>query len=300
MESDISDDQDGSTGDRFETVRRLAIEVLAQRGITVAPGDNDARGDDHLVDRDGYEYWLYNVQKKCAQLEPHEWAHEVQEHFDHVLQGRNVTPVTTLSESDLQRQIRTRLNPPIPLENQTATYARPAFDGLVVELNRDLPTSVQTIVDQQLDGHDIDLLFQLGQRNTDAEPMDIERMDHGVVVLMGESFFIASKVLNMPALIDTVFGGSAPLGVIFAVPQRSLVLLHAVGPQVMEALQWIVPVTIGQAGEAAGPISPDTYYWHNGRVQRITQRNVDGDATGILIEGPFADAIDRVAAQAQG
>lgn len=68
----------------------------------------------------------------------------------------------------------------------------------------------------------------------------------------------------------------------------------------MEALQWIVPVTIGQASEAAGPISPDTYYWHNGRVQRITQRNVDGDATGILIEGPFADAIDRVAAQAQG
>ena len=33
MESDFSDDQDGSTGDRFETVRRLAIEVLAGRGI---------------------------------------------------------------------------------------------------------------------------------------------------------------------------------------------------------------------------------------------------------------------------
>ncbi|BBZ67205.1 MAG: hypothetical protein U0R77_07540 [Mycolicibacterium insubricum] len=300
MESDFSDDQDGSTGDRFETVRRLAIEVLAQRGITVAPGDNDARGDDHLVDRDGYEYWLYNVQKKCALLQPHEWAHAVHEHFDHILQGRNAAPVTMLSDNDLQRQIRTRLNPPIPPEKMTSTYARPAFDGLVVELNRDLPTSVQTIVDQQLDGHDVDLLFQIGQRNTDAEPMDIERMDHGVVVLMGDSFFIASKVLNMPALIDTVFGGSAPLGVIFSVPQRSLVLLHAVGPQVMEALQWIVPVTIGQASEAAGPISPDTYYWHNGRVQRITQRNVDGDATGILIEGPFADAIDRVAAQAQG
>ncbi len=201
---------------------------------------------------------------------------------------------------ELLAQIRTRLNPPLPPEHSPTTYARPAFDGLVIDLNLDLPDAVQTLSDHQVSGHDLDLLYEVGQRNTDAEPMDIERLDHDVVALMGESFFIASKALNMPALIDTVFGGSAPLGVIFSVPQRGLLLLHAVGPQVMEALQWIVPVTIGQAREAAGPISPDTYYWHNGRVQRITQRDVDGDATGILIDGAFADAIDRVAAAEQG
>ncbi|ORU99329.1 hypothetical protein AWC04_17005 [Mycolicibacterium fallax] len=45
------------------------------------------------------------------------------------------------------------------------------------------------------------LLYQAGQRNTDAEPMSLQRLDHGVVAVTGESYFIASKALNIPALI---------------------------------------------------------------------------------------------------
>lgn len=53
--------------------------------------------------------------------------------------------------------------------------------------------------------------------------MNIQRLDHEVYALTGDSFFVASKASNMPRLIDQVLDGDASLGVLLITesPMRS-------------------------------------------------------------------------------
>ena len=186
---------------RHAAVRRAAVDALARRGITVTPAPEDAPGDDWFVGSDGMQYRLYNLQLQCAQLPAQDWPRAVEGHFDRLLAGRTAARPADLGDAELLAQIRTRLNPPEVGAMVSMSYARPAFGGLLAGLSRDLPTTVQTVGDQDVAGRDLDLLYQAGQRNTDAEPMSLQRLDHGVVAVTGESYFIASKALNIPALI---------------------------------------------------------------------------------------------------
>ncbi|OHV04971.1 hypothetical protein [Mycobacterium talmoniae] len=285
----IRDDQD-----RQRLVRQLAVEALRRRGVQVRPAPEDVLGDDWLVGQDGYQYRLYNLQLVCSQLPQADWAARVEFHFDQMLAGRSAPDIGELSEPELLAQIRTRLQPKDGSGLQSLGYVRPAFDGLVVELNRDLPTTVVTLGDSSVDGRDLDFLYQVGQRNTNAEPTTSETVGPGVLALTGDSFFIASKALDMPHLVASLFG-AAPLGVVFSVPHRSLLFLHPVGPHTLEAVQWLAPVTLGQTQEPpGGAVSRDTYYWHGGVVQPITRLDNESAAIEIRVEGMFGEALSQL------
>ena len=281
--------------DRHRFVRALAIEDLARRGADVRSADHDSPGDDRLVDDAGNLYSLYNLQVLCAGLPQSEWSGAVEFHFAQQFAGRSALPARDLSDDDFLAQVRTRLQPLNTSEMLSVNYARPVFDGLVAELSRDLPTTVVTVGDDDVAGRDIDLLYRVGQQHTDAEPATVDQLDHQVYAVTGASFFIASKALNIPHLITTVLGGTAPLGVVFSVPHRSLLFLHAVGATTTAATGWIASVTVGQTQNPPGGIvSCDTYFWRDGVVQRITRIDAEAKSIDILVEGNFADAMESV------
>ncbi|WP_131812874.1 hypothetical protein [Mycolicibacterium peregrinum] len=284
-----------STDDRRRHVRRLALESLERRGVRVRPAPQDALGDDCFMDQSGNHYRLYNLQLQCAQRPPAEWVGAVEFHFDQQFAGRSDPGPAELTEAELLAQVRTRLQTPDTSGMTSMRYARPAFDGLVAELSRDLPTVVKTVGDNDVAGRDLDFLYEVGQRNTDAEPVTVQALDRNVFALTGGSFFIASKALNMPRLIETVLGGVTPLGVVFSVPHRSLLFLHAVGESTADAVGWLASVTVGQTeNPPGGAVSRDTYFWNSGAVQRITQIDTQARSISLLGDGAFGEAMSQL------
>lgn len=287
--------------DRHRYVRELVIDELQRRGMTVQPAPGDTPGDDRLATDTGLVLWLSNVHARCRDLSVEELPDAVRSDIDYTLSGLGAPPMSELSDAEFLAQLRTRLIPPDTSGELAVDYARPAFGGLVAELRRDLPTSVQTVRDSDIVGRDVDLLFEVGQRNTDAEPAEVETLDHESFALSGESLFIASKALNMPRLIETVLNGVAPLGVVFSVPHRGLLFLHRVGPSTVEATGWIASATVGAADDpVGGVVSYDTYFWNDGSVQPITRIDLDSQSIAILVEGSFEDALNQVAGLQRG
>ncbi|ODR21979.1 hypothetical protein [Mycolicibacterium porcinum] len=269
--------------------------------MTVQPAPGDTPGDDRLATDTGTVLWLSNMHTRCRDVSVEELPDAVRIEIDQFFAGRDAPPMSELSDAEFLAQMRTRLITPDTSGDLSMDYARPAFDGLVAELRRDLPTTVQTVSDSDIDGRDIDLLFEIGQRNTDAEPAEVETLDHEVFALSGESLFIASKALNMPRLIETVLGGVAPLGVLFSVPHRGLLFLHRVGTSTLEAAPWIASATVGAADNPlGGVVSYDTYFWYGGSVQPITRIDLDSKSISIHVEGSFADALNQVAELPRG
>ena len=280
--------------DRQRRVRQLAIESLARRGVQVRPAPQDILGDDRFVDQNGDQYWLHNLQLQCAQRPQSEWAEAVEFHFTQQLAASAEPELHELTDAEFLAQVRTRLQVPDTSGILSARYARPVFDGLVAELNRDLPTVVKTMGDDDVAGRDLDFVYEVGQRNTDAEPCEVQALDRKVFALTGDSFFIASKALNMPRLVDTVLDG-APLGVVFSVPHRSLMFLHAVGAGSPDAVGWLASATVGQTeNPPGGVLSQDTYFWHGGVVQRITRIDSGSRSIELLGEGLFGEALSQI------
>ena len=274
-------------------MRDLAIDALRRRGANVRPGPDDAPGDDHLIDQAGNVYWLHNLQIQCSQLPHDDVASAVEFSFSQRFAAREAPNVCELSDAELYGQVRTRLQPPNTTGLLSTSYARPAFDGLVAELSRDLPTAVQTVGDSDVVGRDLDFLYEVGQRNTDAEPATTQQLNHHVVALHGESFFIASKALNMTRLIASVLG-DAPLGVVFSVPHRSLLFLHRVGPETVHALNWMASATVGQTEQPpGGVVSRNTYFWHLGNVQLLSRIDSESRKIQIVVEGMFEDTLGQ-------
>jgi hypothetical protein len=286
---------------RHRYVRELVINDLQRRGMTVHPAPGDTPGDDRLATDTGTVLWLSNMHTRCREVPIDALPEAVRIEVDQFLAGLDAPPMSELPDAEFLAQMRTRLITPDTSGDLSLEYARPAFDGLVAELRRDLPTTVQTVSDSDVAGRDIDLVFQIGQRNTDAEPADAQALDHDVFALSGDSLFIASKALNMPRLIETVLDDVAPLGVLFSVPHRGLLFLHRVGTSTLEAAPFIASATVSAADNPlGGVVSYNTYFWYGGSVQPITRIDADNQSIALLVGGPFADALDQVAELPRG
>ncbi|WKG06179.1 hypothetical protein [Mycolicibacterium sp. HK-90] len=264
--------------------------------MTVQPAPGDTPGDDRLATDTGTVLMLSNMHTRCDGVPVDELPDAVRFELDQMLASQDAPPMSELSDAEFLAQMRTRLITPDTSGELSMDYARPAFDGLVAELRRDLPTTVQTVSDSDIEGRDVDLLFDVGQRNTDAEPAEVDSLDHEVFALSGDSLFIASKALNIPRLIETVLDGVAPLGVLFSVPHRGLLFLHRVGASTVEAASWIASATVNATDNPlGGVVSYDTYYWYGGTTQPITRVDVDAHSIAILVGGAFEDALNQVA-----
>lgn len=273
-----------------EMVLAAAATALEEQGIPVEPFRTET-GYGLQDEEAGSVLHLDNVTRSAARA-GREWRETVLAWIGQYTAAR-AERLHEPTPDELRASIRTRLI----LENEDRTYARPFAHDLVVALAIDGATTVQTHSDQSLAKSPIDVaeLYRLGQANTDAEPIDdIFQVDGDVYAISGESFFIASKVANFPALLNTI--GPAPLGVAFCPLNRSLVLYTTIagtgadglGPVMGLAQRVDALATDGEFDHPGGLLSDTTFYWApDGRVEYLARQSMllDGEPTITVSPG---------------
>jgi hypothetical protein len=281
-----------------DVILELALAQWTARGVAVTV-ERAPEGYRLNVPGTDVVFFLANVTAQAKELDPGEWEDLVRRFVQQQFETQSDPRPETLRADDLRRQVRTRLLSDAPDEFSDTAYARPFAPGLIQVLCVDYPQAVITISSQVLPqlALPVDELYAAGQANTDAEPVD-ERMDFDEFVhaLVGDSFFIASKAANFSALVPAVIG-PAPFGVVFAVPDRHLLIYSAIDPQAwtMQIMRVAVAgASIGSSPDtelAGGAISLNAYYWApDGTVEQIAApyTDTDGQQTiGITTRAAF-------------
>ncbi|MDO5099906.1 MAG: hypothetical protein Q4D85_14305 [Corynebacterium sp.] len=173
------------------------------------------------------------------------------------------------SEAEILRSIRTRLIPLDVNDTERFSYARKFPAGILQILCEDTPEAVKLLTAENVAELNIPIekLYEVGQANTDAEPISrIVDVDDTVRVIEGDSFFIAAKAGNMRALVESAIG-PAPHGVVFGIPNRGTIVFAL--PHTRHPADALIGVTQTMDSIARNPevyhpgglISSAAFYW---------------------------------------
>ena len=154
-------------------------------------------------------------------------------------------------------------------------YRQPA-DGLVAALVYDLPSSVRNVQPDHAIGWGLgeSELFQVGLENVGAEPppeVEDKKLPEGgeFRIIVGDSFFTASRIL----FLDRYIPNPTRFGVAVAVPHRHVVAFHVIRDvSAVKAISAMLPVAFGMYQEGPGSISPDLYWYRDGRLLRLPSK----------------------------
>ena len=282
----------------------LAQRALAERGLetTVEPPAGDLEHA-RLVGTDGRVFLLENLASQVQGEPPATQADIIAEHFDRMIQAYSEPPVEELGPDELRDRIRLRVlaeDSGVPSDPTDLSYARPFAPGLVLGLCVDYPTMVSTISTPTLSALPlgVDELFAIGQLNTDDEPVDEHtELAPGVFVVEGESLFVASKAVNLPAVF-----GAAPYGTVFAVPHRHLLLAvpirDADSIRAVQTLAGMLVQVLTDTGRGlpGGVLSPLLFFSRNGRVSAASGFDEETGAMRIEVDERFQQALEQAAA----
>lgn len=272
-------------------IRSAGQRILAEHGIEVTPG---ASGID-LVGADGTHFALDTLVHRCRTAPRPEWESMVHQHFGAMARSQGDIPPEELTAQQRAAQVRTRLISTEQLAEPVVnlSYARPVTDDLAAVLCIDYPETVCYLAQRHVADLDLDELFRQGQRNTDAEPVDLVRPvgESGILGVVGSSMFIASKTLNVAALLARVYDRDAPYGAVFAVPDRSTVLVHLVeSASAIAAIGELARIAAGWYENAVGPVSPNVYHWYRDATTRIS--SADPESRNVqIVPGPVLSDI---------
>ncbi len=209
--------------------------------------------------------------------------------------------------AEARRLVKARL---VPEDRVTDDLVhRPALPGIEAVLVFDLPDRLVPVGPANLaalaaagaeapadddaddDGEpagDEDALWQEAFDRVAAEDhpeIDVEEFGEGVplMLLASDSFFCATNALWIERFLDP-----PPHGLLFAVPHRHVIVVHAVHDQgVALALPNLVLLARHNHAEGEGPISPDVFWWHDGEVTRIdVVETANDEGTELAINLP--------------
>jgi hypothetical protein len=131
----------------------------------------------------------------------------------------------------------------------------------------------------------------------DHPDIDVEEFGEGVplMLLASDSFFCATNALWIERFLDP-----PPHGLLFAVPHRHVIVVHAVHDQgVALALPNLVLLARHNHAEGEGPISPDVFWWHDGEVARmdvVETANDEGTELAINLPDELAAVVAELTA----
>jgi len=192
--------------------------------------------------------------------------------------------------------VRVRLVPETLLESMSLQYARPFSSGLVSILGVTNNPSTPFLTDQDLQGRDVDALFNAGYGNLMAEKFDaVSDVAPGVRLFAGDSPFTASKAIGMSMLIGSELP-RAPYGIVFGVPHQHLLYVHVVsGSDLIHAVNALATLVVSNATPdvPGGVLSNLTYFWNGGVVEPIGFPNTEGKVQ-IVATGAFGQMLNEV------
>jgi hypothetical protein len=252
---------------------------LVGRSFAAAGRDVDVHPD-HVEDRSGTTFQLWNIGFLCIRAEPHDWAGLIEEHV------RLVTTPTRdladLSQPELEAGLSLRLveTASVP-DPDSLAYARVVAPGLLEVLSVDLVDSVATPLREELaELGPIGELLARGRDNLRAllvhDGLRAESDDDGglgrFTAVTGDSFFTASLALLLEETVEHFTGEDDwGRGVLVAVPCRHRLLYRTIDTaDTAEALRRMHHDALRGFSREAGPLSPDVYWVRGHRWAQAT------------------------------
>jgi hypothetical protein len=253
---------------------------------------------DHVEDRTGTTFGLWNIGALCAREDLSDWADLIDDHV------RSVTTPTRelddLTSDELEAGVYLQLVDAGSLsEPELLGYAREVAPGLLEVISIDLPDAVATPPEDVLTARrGLEDLRECGRANLlsllSGDLMGAETVegDSGgrFVTITGASFFTASLALLLPETIEQFSGESDEgRGVLVAVPFRHQLLYRVIdGPDAARALDDMFDAARHRFMTNAGPVSPDVYWVRNHRWVPVT--SMDGHKPKVVFDSGIADA----------
>lgn len=276
----------------LSTVEAAELRRLVEASFARAGRDVTVHVD-HVEDRSGTTFGLWNIAALCGGVDRGEWPRVIDEHVRTVTTPTRST--SELSREELEAGLYLRLADEASLpEPDELGYARQVAPGLYEVLSVDLPDSVATLRAGDVAAlGTLAELAELGRANLcallDSDGVAAETVtDAGGVSftrLTGASFFTASLAL---LLRETVlrFSGEDDWGrgVLVAVPHRHELLYRVVdGRSTGPTLRHMFGIARSGFHDGPGPLSPNVFHVRNRRWAPVT--SVERAKPRVLVRG---------------
>lgn len=281
------------TREQAHDFRRLVSDSFAHVGRDVSVYT------DHVEDRTGTTFGLWNIGALCAGADVRQWPVLIEDHIRRV-----TTPTQDLDDLSAEQfaaglYLRIVDATTLPDPDDLA-LKRELAPGLLEVLSVDLPDSVATPPAEELLTHGpLDDLVERGRANLRAllASPEITREIVGArtggryVAVTGEPYFTASLALVLSEAVAHFSGESdAGRGVLVAVPFRHQLLYRVIdAPDAGRALDEMFRSARLAYYDEPGPISPHVYWVRNHRWIQAT--SVEGGKPKVHRTGDLADAL---------
>ncbi|MEV6396131.1 hypothetical protein AB0M39_15360 [Streptomyces sp. NPDC051907] len=285
-------------GARF---RGQVREAFAEQGLEVTVYA------DVVSDSAGRQFGLGNLAAVCHNDDrgPRSWPELVRQHVGMVLRTMEApSALDTLPAEQIRAQLYPRVVGADGLNSEHFVYARPLAPGLFEILALDLPESVMMLTDEALEPlGDLDYLREQALYNLRGLPLEAHETvkDTGGMrfeVVLGDSFFTASRVLTLDSVVRQVLGQELPAdGALVAMPFRHQLAFHAIHDTTMiPALNAMASFAATGFEDTPGAISPYVYWWHDGTLTQLSDREEDGEGLRIVVGDEFQELLERLVA----
>ncbi|MFD5627461.1 MULTISPECIES: hypothetical protein [unclassified Streptomyces] len=263
--------------------RAQVREAFAEQGleVTLLAGA--------VSDSAGRRFGLGNIAAICHNdpRGPRWWPQLIRGHIGRlvrVLDGPS--PLDLMTADELLARLRPWVVARDFIEPNAAAYlhARVVAPGLCEVLALDLQESVMTLPDDLLEplGGIVGLRIR-ALENLRELPVESHTVLHGpddmrFDVVTGDSFFTSSRVLAADQLAHDLGGRDlGPDGALVAMPNRHQLVLRPIAAgrdtTLLPTLYGMTVFAAANFRDAAGPVSPDVYWWHAGTLTRLVRHD---------------------------
>ena len=220
--------------DRHEITERtlpFLLRRLHDAGISATPHVDSHTGDIYLKVDGWRRINVENLIDELAQTDPSKHEVRIERWVAFIMESGRIAEQSVTNPDELRQRVRTRIIPADLAADPHLSYARPFPGGLALALCLDFPNTVTTVTNEHLDKYPLSLdeLYHWGQINTDNEAIDEHTTCGPFTGIAGESLFIASKAAHIASLVSTLHI-DAPHGLLFAIPDRSVLLYAPADP----------------------------------------------------------------------
>jgi hypothetical protein len=264
------------------------------RTMSVRPGT--AGADTVLVDQSGYQFEMRTMVTLALAVPPgsDKFYSTIIGQVDAAVAIADAPPIPSLSDDELEQQVRIRLAPESIRQTMNVAYARPVTTGLVAVLCADNSLEIRYLTEDLLAGRDTAALYNAAFRTVMAEPL-VSNEEHspGIRMLVGDSVFAASKAIGMGSLIGAELP-PAPFGVVFGVPYGNVIFAHVVtGRESIPVIGRLANLVNAEASDDApgGWVSPLTYFWRGTNIEPIGFPGTDG-RVHVMASGKFGEMLE--------
>lgn len=259
-----------------------------------------------MKDSGGRRFGLGNLAAVCHNEPrgPRAWPELIRRHVGMVLRTMDApSALDTMPPDQIRAQLYPRVISGDGLDPQSFGYARSVAPGLYEILALDLPESVMMLTDEALEPlGKVPDLREMALRNLRELPVEShERVkgDDGAHfdIVVGDSFYTASRVLALETLVRQVAGQEIPPdGALVAMPFRHQLAFHVIRDSGMVlALNAMASFAASGFEDTPGAISPYVYWWRGGMLTQLSDR--DGEGLRIVVGDEFGELLERLVAE---